>query len=525
MLSKKKLALVAVIIVIIIATVSWYYWVPPISKEKVLVVGTLESPELGLDPARHSGIFATNLVANVVSEGLWGVKPNSMEMEPRLATSYEIIDNKTWEFRLREGVKFHDGTPFNASAVKFCLDRAMEMKAGLSFLLNTYIESVEVIDDYTVRIHLLNPFGGLLGGSLANSCAAICSPTSAQKWGDEFGISGYAGTGPFKLVSFTLGQEIVFEANKEYWNNERIPKIDKLVFKIFSDATTLRLAMEEGEIDMAYRHIALPDLAALEGVPGIEMIKTPEAFVRWIAFSMRHTYTNNTLVRKAIAYAIDYDRICDLGNGTRVYCFMDKQMYPWTWEGQKNFTYNPDKAEELLGQAGYPDGIPEKIEFWYTPLHYGVEDVEIAAVIQSNLADVGIEVELHSADYATWKSYMGQGMLPMVLTAESGGSYLDADTIFRWDYLSSGVSNTRFGHNYGPEVDEMIMRATAATDPEERIELYREAQKVIHSQVQCLYLYHSWNYLFYWDHVEGAHLSPSKGGPYNIDWTLFSIET
>lgn len=525
MVRKKLVATIGIIVVAIAITAALYWqyqWVAPPEKEKTLIVGTLETVEGGVDPARNRGHLAYNL-ACTVGEGLWGVKSNSMELEPRLATSYEIIDEKTWEFKLREDVKFHDGTPFNASAVKFSLDRTMEMKKGLSFLLTTHIESVEVVDEYTVRIHLLHPYGGLLSGCLANSPACIGSPTATQKWGEEFGITGYAGTGPFKLVSFTLGEEVVLEANKEYWNKERIPKVDRIIFKIFPDGTTLRLAMEEGELDIAYRHIPLPDIPTLEAVPGIEMIKAPDSYVRYLAFSARHPYTNDTLVRKAIAYAIDYDTIFELRSGARAYSFMDEEMYPWTLDYQKNFTYNPEKAKELLTQAGYPDGIPEKLELWYTPLHFGVEEGEMAAVIQSNLKDIGIELELHSAEYTAMTSYANEGMLQMVLFSESGGSYLDADVIFAWDYLSSGVSNTRFGHDYGPEVDEMIIQARASADPQKRIEFYTEAQEVIHSSVLCLYLYRTWNYLFYWERVEGVHLSPCKVN-YIIDWTLLSKE-
>ena len=530
---------VAAVLVLIIA---FAYVIPQLTKPptpptqpakpKVLVVGTTD--ELwGPDPYDMRGypahmlsslIYDTPVTLEWTKDG-WKLKPN-------LATRWETTDKKgqIWEFELRKDVFFHDGTPFNASCVKFSIDRVIEGKKGEYFTVGAYVKSVEVIDNYKIRVNFYDPFSG--GPAImVMSCTAITSPSAVKRWGDQYSTKSLAGTGPFKLDSWIPGDQIAIVKNDKYWNKERLPKIDKFIMKFFKDPSTLKLALEKKEIDVLHRTPLSSDIPALQANPGLTVFKGPEPLVREFSVNPRPQapagkYLSNVLVRQAIAYAIDYERIAKFRDAQRVYgvYHKDQSVPSVAIDPQKDFKYDPAKAKQLMTQAGYPNGFAETLEMICCPAYLGAEEVEMASIIKSNLEAIGIKSAIRTVDFVLFFSLMNTGnttLAPFSVTTLNP----DPDYFGGVCYHSQGVMAKRFGFNR-TDVDQLVLQARAELNVTKRIELYYKIQMIADGPDLLrgqIYLYRPWNYAIAWKYVKGD-LTPTLMYRHTIDWTQIDID-
>jgi ABC-type transport system substrate-binding protein len=467
-------------------------------QEGGVLVFARSGDSVGLDPAREtdgeSFYGSTQIFDNLVE-----FVPGTTEIQPALAESWDISDdNLVFTFHLREGVKFHDGTDFNADAVKFSFDRQYVEDHPYNDLgpwqywgymdMSSIVDRIEVVDDYTVKFYLQRVEAPFLA-NLAMDFAAIVSPTAVEEYGAEF-KNNPVGTGPFQFVSWTKDDNIVLDANKDYWGEG--PYIDRLILRVIPDATARFLALQNGEVDVI-DFPAADDLELMEEDSNIELIQQPGLNVGYLAMNTDKEPFDNKLVRQAMNYAVDRQSIIDAVYGSAGQ--VAKNPLPPTMWGYNDeiepYPYDPERARELLAEAGYPDGFTT--DMWAMPVArpYNPNARRIAEIIQQNFADVGVESEIVSYDWGTYLDRVDAGdhMTGMLgWTGDNG----DPDN-FLFVLLSIPAANAggniAFWRN--EEFNDLIVEAKQTFDQERRTELYEEAQVIFHEEAPWVPLAHS----------------------------------
>ncbi len=439
-------------------------------------------------------------VAYQITESLVAFEPGTANIVPGLAVSWEANEDSTiWTFKLRRGVKFHDGTPFNAEAVKFNFDRWNDPNhpyrgEGKSFVPFTWVfggfkgegsilDRVEVVDEYTVRFHLTDSVG-FFPQMLGAIYMQIDSPTAVMKNPDKYGTPevGSVGTGPFKFKSWTIGDKVVLERNDEYWGEKA--KVETLVFRGIPEPASRLAELKAGAIHIA-NNLSPEDLKVIESDPNLKAVKQNGLNIGYLAIHQTHAPLDNLLVRKAIAMAVDWDAIVDAfyaGLGERATQFVPPAMWGRA-EGIPPYPYDPETAKKLLAEAGYPNGF--KTELWFMPVSrpYFPAPQPIAETIASYLADIGIQVELKTEDWGTYLSDYNQGKFPLYMLGWSP-DYPDPDnylfTFFGPETIKSASGCTT---EVCERIGELLFKARTEPDPEVRQELYAEVQRLVYENV------------------------------------------
>jgi peptide/nickel transport system substrate-binding protein len=404
-----------------------------------------------------------------------------MKIIPRLAERWEVApDGVTWTFHLRQGIRFHDGTPFNAEAVRRNFARVMDPVANHKRLvLFDMIDRVEAVDDRTVRIITKYPFGAF-EPTMAHVSAAIVNPAVAEKSGKEFGLGAdrASGTGPYKIVSWKKDQEIVLERSEDYWGEKG--KTRRIVYRPIPEAASRVLALEAGDVDVITR-VPSTDIARLEKEPGIAVTKTPSVGMQQFRFNVTRKPYNDTRVRQAVSYAINRRAIVD----NLVSSFARPSTGPLTpiMRGYANLgeiPYDPEKAKQLLRTAGYPNGFKTRIA---TTPRYPM-GVELAEAVAADLKKVGIEAAIDVIEWGTMVTYWA-GLPPEknpqeIFIMGAGASTADADWGLRPIFRSAPTNENNYGYYSNAEFDRAIEAAMRETDAGKRQALYRRAQQIVY---------------------------------------------
>lgn len=450
-----------------------------------------------LDPHRNGWVVATRVI-NQIYDSLVELDENN-EVLPRLATEWTASeDGKSYTFKLREDVTFHDGTPFNAEAVKYSYDRILnpETKAGnASALLNPY-ESSEVIDEYTIKINLSEPSTAFLG-NLSQPLLGIVSPTAAEKYGDEFGKNP-VGTGLFKFVSWTENSEIKLEKNPDYaWGpsaveNKGAAYLDKVTFKIVPEEATRLGGIQSGQL-LAAESIPPQNLAALESdqktaVHSIDTIGLPYT----LFFNQASPPYDEVNVRKAILLGVDVDSILKtlyLGHYTRAWSPLTPGIIGFDKSLENSWKYDVKEANKLLDEAGFKvgsDGIRErngkKLTLNYVDSSPNREKRnDIAAIIQQQLKEIGVAVELNiTQDFATVVYQNGNYDV-------HGNSQSNTDPNALKPFYTTGSILPKGINN--AELDKLLQEGSIEVDPEKRVEIYKQVQKIIIDEAYIVPIY------------------------------------
>jgi peptide/nickel transport system substrate-binding protein len=500
-------------------------------KKKVEVV-TLTFAKAGdvvkLDPADVTDGESITVMNNIF-EGLIRYKPGTTELEPWLAEKWDVSpDGKVFTFYLRKGVKFHDGTDFNADAVVFSFERQRDPNHPFhkygeweywSWCFNE-IEKVEKVDDYTVKITLSEEFAPFLT-TMAMFTVYIVSPKNHEKWGAE-ASSHPVGTGPFKFVEWVKDDHITLEKFENYWGPK--PKIDKLIFKVIPDASVRLLELQKGTIDgMEFPNP--DDLEKIKGDKNLTLLTQPGLNIGYLAFNLGQDTPgydpklSDVRVRKAIYHAINRQDIVEhLYKGTAV---VAKNPLPPTLWGYNDeivdYEYNPDKAKELLKEAGYPNGFETNL--WAMPVArpYMFDPQKIAEAIQSDLAKVGIKAKIVTYDWGTYLDKTEGGEHAMCLLGWTM-DYPDPDNILYVlldpDAATVGsAGNVAFYRN--DKVHELNMLARKTYDIKEREKYYKEIQRIVHEDIPWVPLAHAQQMVVFRSNVKGFVLYPT--GDYHFD--------
>lgn len=422
-------------------------------------------------------------------------------LHPELAESWEIEDEgRRIVFRLRQGVTFHDGTPFNAEAVKWNLDRRMDEAVGSPqrSQLVQVITGVDVIDEYSVAITTAEPFPPLLS-YLAERPGFMVSPTAAEALGDDFG-SNPVGTGPFVFREWSRGNRIVLERNENYWE-EGLPYLDSIVFNDIGAAVVGVQRLIVGEIDyvdsLSPQNVQM--LSAAE-----DIVLDPITVGRWYSYQWQWDVEpfNNPILRRAIAHAIDRDRLNAVTmNGEALISNGPTPAGLWWYsDALEGYEYNPDLARELVREAG-AEGLEIALS---TP-----EDTilrQLNQLVQEQLNAVGLNVTLAPEAMSEWYGRVVQRQInftPMRWTQRA-----DPDGLLSILFHSGGHANSTGYSN--PEVDSLLEQARRNFDQDERKALYDRAHEVILQDLPYVPIYFSVEYAAMNERVRGFEWIPDQ---------------
>jgi peptide/nickel transport system substrate-binding protein len=453
-----------------------------------------------LDPT-FSVQFSERQVLYLVFNTLVKYGPD-FAIKPELAESWQVLkDGKQLVFKLRQGVRFHDGTPFDASAVKWNIEHRLD-KAVASpqrQLLEPIIDSIEVIDPATVAFNLKQPSPGLLG-LLGERPGFMISPAAAQKHGKELG-SNPVGTGPFVFKEWVRGSHIAVEKNPNYWEKGK-PYLDRVTFRDISDAVVGAQRLITGELDFV-GELSPTSVAPVRGRPGLKLV--PITVGRWYSLQWRMDKPpfDNPKLRQAVAHAIDRKKINDIvmaGQGS----VADGPTPPGLWWHDatiKSYPFDPEKAKALLKEAGYASGF----EFVLSTPQVG--DLQrINQLIQEQAAAVGIKLSLAPVSASEWYAKLVDGSTNMSPTRWTQRP--DPDGLLYILFHSKGFANsTRYKNE---KVDALLDEARQSYDQEKRKKLYGEAQRLIVQDSPMMPLFFSVEYAALRDTVQNFQWIPDQ---------------
>ncbi len=483
------------------------------SAKVTLVYGTTEKIT-DMDPCNAYDFHTWEIFYNIY-EGLMSYPPGKTNLVPGLAESYSVSDDgMAYTFKLRKGVKFSDGTPFNAYAVKWSIDRVMRLQGDPSWLVTDFVHYVYLVDDYTVAFILKNPvayFPSLVATppyypvnpNVYPADKIVKNPTDL-KGGKLVGLGSY------QAVSFKRDEEVVLDVNPYYHGTK--PMNDRVVIRYFADATTMRLSLEKGELDFAFKSFNPSDISDLEKAKGIKTIKGQGPYIRYICFQCNTAPFNDKVVRQGIAAAINRPEIIKkvfLGQNAPLYSMVPMGM----WTHSDNFKTvfgdgNIAKSKELLASKGFNAKNKLKIDFWYTPSHYGDTEVDQAAVIKSQLEATGVmEVSVKSAEWATYKQNWKEQLMPVYLLGWYP-DYIDPDN---YTAAFAGTAGSKGNGIYfsDPKWDAMFVEGQKSIDESKREAIYKEVQQMWTDEVPTCPIFQGSLYLFSQKNVDGIMISPT----------------
>ncbi|WP_188735365.1 glutathione ABC transporter substrate-binding protein [Oceanobacillus neutriphilus] len=475
-----------------------------------LVIATV-SDAVSLDPAGANDVPSFDVQYNIFEKLV--NYDQDMNLLPSLATEWETIDDTTWEFKLQEGVTFHDGETFNAEAVKVNLERSLDPEVGApaSYLIEM-IKEINPVDDYTVHIKTEYPILGL-PAHLAHSIGAMISPKqieedyAAMEDGENPGSvinANPIGTGYFKFDEWQTGQYIRLVKNEDYWDGEA--NLDTVTFKVVPEDLTRIAELHTGE-----SHISNPlsssDIDQIEQEENLEVYQQSSVSLDFLGFNMNKEPFSDKRVRQAISMAIDKAQIIDgVANG-----YAQEAVGPLapdvvgSAEGLTGLDYDVDAAKELLEEAGYPDGFSTTL--WTNETR---ERTDIATNIQAQLKEMGIEVSIEMFEWGSYQEKINNGEHEMFLMGWSTGTG-DADAGLRPLFHSDnhGSAGNRFFIE-DDELDELLVAGLQELDEEERFNIYEDAQELLVEEAPMLYIMHKDYLMAVNNSVKNLEMLPTK---------------
>ena len=445
------------------------------------------------DPAESSG--TENQVLLQIYETLLRYDSATSEFVGVLATDYSKNDDGTiWTFNLREDVKFHDGTDFNADAVKFSFERTIAIDKGSTYIL-VDLKEMRIIDDYTIEFIFNNPAPADLIVSSAYA-ACIYSPTAftndleaSSKWANA---GNACGTGPYMLDSQTPGNQVILTKHEEYWGGWGGSHFGKILFQLVAEDASRRQMLESGEADVVTR--LMPDhIADLEKNDSINIVYYQTYANQLMFLNTQKPPLDNKLIRQALAYAFPYEDIIKyvkLGQG-----FVAKDIVPqslWgTNQGDPYYYYDLNKSKELLTEAGYPDG-GFKLEYTYMA---GNEDrKKTAELYKAELAKIGIDLDIKGMQ---WDNMMAKVKADNIADRQDITTWMQYSSMISpatWyeQNVHSDLRGVSWNHSYysNLDVDSMIKDAYLLTgiDIEKAGELYLEISKIVAEDCPIIYM-------------------------------------
>lgn len=395
--------------------------------------------------------------------------PETLAPSPGLATAWEYTEPQVLTLTLREGIAFQDGTPFDAAAVKFNLERAMTLPRSTVKTDLGGIQSVEAVSSHEVRINLNKPDAALVL-TLADRAGMMVSPAAVEKWGDAFGQNP-VGTGPFNFVEYAPGDRMVVTKNPNYWQDGQ-PSLDQITFRYFTDQQTATNALRARETDLQL-NVPAADVAALRAVSDLDVVSRASLLTEGCYFNFSREPFSNVAARQAIASSINRQALGNLL--TFGLAVPASQVFPeGYWAADSSlvdpFPFDVEKAKSLLAEAGYPNGLEIKgIAF------QGTSEVRKAQIIQEQLKAVGVNMTLDVTDIPTAaKSFFTDKTYDLICSSWSGRP----DPSQTAESLFSPSSFFNAGDYLAPGMDVALAEASSAQDPAKRAEAFSRVSAI-----------------------------------------------
>lgn len=456
---------------------------PAAKRGNELVVAVASDPQ-SWDPI-DTFLLDWSSVGSSIFEGLTD-RNLDLELGPGLAESWEYKDDVTLVFKLRQGVEFHNGEPFNAEAVKFTFDRLLgdEGAKGPQQSNYTSIDSVEIVNDHEVIFHLNAPDPVLLT-KLAGYGAMIVPPKYVQENTEEFFNDNPVGTGPFKFVSYKRDQQIELAKNENYWKDDVI-KVDGVTFRFIPEASTRLAELQTGTVDIM-KSVEIAQAKTLKESSFLELkeVGTPTVFS--LRFDEGHGVVDNKLVRQALNYAVDKQAIINEildGYGTPISTYQSELSFGNNPD-LKPYPYDPEKAKELLKEAGVAEGTELEL---FIPGNDG-NFKEIAQIIAFYFEEVGIKLNINSADPTSMNTELvSQGKAGHLYRQGWGGWTLDFDNTAYLMYSAGQFWNPSFKND---KVEELLKAERSTVDQDERAAIFKELTEVLYDLAPEINLYQS----------------------------------
>jgi len=473
---------------------------------------------------------ADTLDINVTSNGeAWEVaaqifnllvrtKQGRTDIEPDLATSWSVSpDGLTWTFKLRQGVVFQDGTPWNAEAAKFNFDRWADEKnpyhvvQGFDYtywkgFMGDVFSEARVVDPYTLQIALKQPDGPLVY-NLAIIAFAFNSPAAIKQYGAQ-GIGQHpVGTGPYRLVDWVRDDHITLDANPSYFR-KGLPKTPRLVMRAIKDNASRLLALKAGEVN-AIENPNADDVKTIQADPKFKLAVRPPFNTGWLRFNMNNPPFQDKRVREAVALAINRQAIVQglYGEFGQV---ADQHMPPTMW-GRGNIKpvpYDPERARKLLAEAGYANGL--SFDFWYLPFSrpYFPQPKEIATAVANDLGKVGIRTSLMTEDVAAYLRDRRTNKFPLFMIGWIGDNG-DPDDWLGYFFPKYDPENAYLSYN-NPAALELISKAKSVNNQAQRAKMYAQAEEMIMADYRDVLIAHAKLPLLMQQNVDGLVGQPSS---------------
>jgi glutathione transport system substrate-binding protein len=453
--------------------------------QSVLTVLQAEAPR-SMDPGDHTA-SVTSTILEPMYEGLV-LRDKDLKIAPSLATEWTNSEaGKVWTFKLRPGVKFHDGTPFNAEAVVHSFERFLDKSRGLAAAgrITAVIASVKAIDDTTVEFTLKAPYSGFLT-LLTTNTAKIVSEKA-----DEAGNLGAVpvGTGAFKFVEWKSGEYVLEARNDNYWGDK--PSMDELKFTWSGEASVLSMSVQSGNADVVY---PLPPTFAptIKSNPDLKLLDTEGSFVYWMSLNTKLKPLDNVKVRQALNFATDRGALVAAllrGYGTAANSPLPPTN-PFYDKSLATYTYDPEKAKALLAEAGLPNGFTMTTAV-------AQRDAPIAEALQGMWAKVGVTLDIRNQESGVWSKTAfadpagkQADNLASTIASWSSGSFnpdLQLRPLYATASWSPGGANLGFFSD--PHLDELIDKGAAEIDDAKAKVIYEDAQKLINEEAPHVLLY------------------------------------
>jgi peptide/nickel transport system substrate-binding protein len=501
-----------------------------------------------LDPALVTDGESFRVTGQLL-EPLYQYEHGSTVPVPALAEECLPNDDATvWECKLREGVKFHDGTDFNADAVVYNFERwrfTDHPQHWESMVFEYYqymwggfdddsmITEVAAVDDYTVKFTLSAPLAPFLA-NLAMDMFAISSPAAIEAAGEDYGTPnvGAVGTGPFKFVSWEEGNQIVIEANADYWGGA--PKVDQIVFRVIADDSARFLALQAGDIH-GLEQAVVEDLQTAEADDDLYVLTRPALNTGYLSFNYKIVEFQDKNVRLAVEYALDKAGLVENFYGD--YGEVATNFLPPLIWGHNNALedrgYDPDYAKELLAEAGFPEGLNEvtiaedildldgnvvyaagdkiPLRLYYMPVtrFYYPSPEEIGEAMAANLNAAGIAAELYlEGDWPTYLDARSNGQLVGLYQLGWGGDNGDPDNFLGYFFGAGDEPMAKEGWYQNAELAQLLKDAAVAPSREEREAMYQQAEQMLYDDVARVWVAHNNTPLIFSSSVDGYIAQP-----------------
>jgi peptide/nickel transport system substrate-binding protein len=504
-----------VLVSILTVTMALGLSVAPVAAQPAgtLVVGLVAEP-VNLDPPQVTDLNS-NRVGRRIVETLVTFPEESTQVVPGLAESWTISkDGLQYTFKLRRGITFHDGTPFNAEAVKFSIERQINpghpaSKLGKYPFANYFfgnVKAVEVLSDERVAFLLNEPRASFIA-ILAQPAASIVSPTAVMKWGPDYPTHP-VGTGPFRFVSWDRGQRVVLEKNPTYW---KYPvKVERVIYRPIVEDQARLTELLTGTLDVI---VGVPAdfVSQLEQNAKITLLKQVGAHVWYLGMNNQKKPFDDKRVRQALNYAVNKDAIVkDVLKGTGA--SSRGPVLPGTWGADpalKAYPYDPERAKKLLAEAGYPNGFSTTL--WVPESGSGMQaPVAMSTVMQSNLKAVGVNVSMQTMEWGAYLAKLRTKEQELFALSWMAGTE-DPDMVM-YPLLHSSQW-TPIGPNRAlyknPRFDALLQQARLTTDQAKRAQLYKEAQRILVDDAPWVFVDHEIQIAALSKRVQGFKLHPS----------------